>query len=393
MDERAASNHTDRSEWADQELNVELLRTAVAFDELLTQGVTRADALARLAASPSAPPQFVLDALATVRPASDAMVEATISLSELGVGMELTGDVVSMKGAKLVGAGTQVTSLLIQRLSAFAGTVGVMEPVSVLAPSTMLKRERLRWTTPLVLFVDDEWDVTEAMRVGMRSYEFDVVTAGSADEALEILEQSAVDVVVSDERMPGMSGVRFLAHVREHHPDAERIILTGHASVETSIAAINDAQVFPVPHEAVQRGRRRCLHSRRTVGARGTSCAAGFGAAGAIARRVRRGGGWDQHVVPEDLRPDPVPPWPPKPSYAPTTGDCRVQLIFSPPQAPRNASSTSTGGCGHSSPPTSNQGTSHPACSSICCPSRLPIRSCWATRIHSIGTPTGSSSR
>ncbi|MCA9512399.1 MAG: EAL domain-containing protein [Myxococcales bacterium] len=96
----------------------------------------------------------------------------------------------------------------------------------------------------LVLFVDDEPDVTKNLSLLMRKQSFQVRTANSADEALAILAAEPVDVVVSDERMPEMCGSDFLTLVRREHPDVTRIILTGQASVEATVKAINDAAVF-----------------------------------------------------------------------------------------------------------------------------------------------------
>ncbi|MFQ5556703.1 MAG: EAL domain-containing protein [Acidimicrobiales bacterium] len=97
---------------------------------------------------------------------------------------------------------------------------------------------------PTVLFVDDEEEVTTAVRLALRRQPWDVATANSASAGLDILRTTPVDVVVSDEQMPRVSGSAFLAAVREEFPNVERIILTGQASVEATIAAINDARIF-----------------------------------------------------------------------------------------------------------------------------------------------------
>ncbi len=99
-------------------------------------------------------------------------------------------------------------------------------------------------TNPTVLLVDDEADVTEALRIAMRSEPFTVLTATSAEEGLSILRRRPVDVVVSDERMPGLTGAAFLTIVRSEFPSVRRIVLSGQASVEATIAAVNEARVF-----------------------------------------------------------------------------------------------------------------------------------------------------
>jgi DNA-binding NtrC family response regulator len=95
-----------------------------------------------------------------------------------------------------------------------------------------------------VLFVDDEPNVTKALKRALRGEHYDILTADSADEALEILARESVDVVVSDENMPGMTGSEFLAIVCDKYPDSIRIILTGQGSLEVAMQAINNAQIY-----------------------------------------------------------------------------------------------------------------------------------------------------
>lgn len=96
---------------------------------------------------------------------------------------------------------------------------------------------------PVVLLVDDEPSLIEGLELRLRSKAFRVLTATSAKEALELMSQQEVSVVVSDERMPGMQGSEFLAVVANSFPETARIILTGQASVEAAMRAINDAKV------------------------------------------------------------------------------------------------------------------------------------------------------
>lgn len=96
---------------------------------------------------------------------------------------------------------------------------------------------------PTVLFVDDDETLTSALKRALKTEPYDIATASSAQEAMVILSQQRVDVVVADERMPGMTGTELLAIVREHHPEIMRIILTGYASLEATLHAINDGEV------------------------------------------------------------------------------------------------------------------------------------------------------
>jgi len=95
-----------------------------------------------------------------------------------------------------------------------------------------------------VLFVDDEPNVTEGLKRALRKQPFDVLTASSAREALQILASQQVDVVVSDEMMPGMAGADFLGLVCNRYPDTVRMILTGHASLEAAVRAINQGEIY-----------------------------------------------------------------------------------------------------------------------------------------------------
>lgn len=95
-----------------------------------------------------------------------------------------------------------------------------------------------------ILFVDDEPNVTEGLRRALRRAPYEIFTADSASAALQILATQDIDVVVSDERMPGMSGSVFLSQVRESYPDTVRIILSGQANLEDAVRAINEGEIY-----------------------------------------------------------------------------------------------------------------------------------------------------
>ena len=80
-----------------------------------------------------------------------------------------------------------------------------------------------------VLCVDDEANILNALRRLLRPHGYRVLTAGSGAEALAMLQTNAVDLVLSDMRMPEMDGARFLEQVKAGWPDAARILLTGYA--------------------------------------------------------------------------------------------------------------------------------------------------------------------
>lgn len=95
-----------------------------------------------------------------------------------------------------------------------------------------------------VLIVDDEPTIRDLFVDAFSREPYGIFSAASAKEALAILDREQVDVVISDEKMPGMSGSEFLALVRQKYPDTIRMILTGHASLESAIRAINEGEIY-----------------------------------------------------------------------------------------------------------------------------------------------------
>lgn len=97
---------------------------------------------------------------------------------------------------------------------------------------------------PRVLFVDDDPAVLGNLRRSLWREPFEVLTAPSGESALEMIADAPVDVVISDEKMPGIGGAELLTRIRASHPDVCRILLSGQADVEAALRAINDARVF-----------------------------------------------------------------------------------------------------------------------------------------------------
>jgi two-component system, probable response regulator PhcQ len=99
-------------------------------------------------------------------------------------------------------------------------------------------------STATILLVDDEPHVTDALKRALRREPYEFLTAISSAAAQKILDSRHVDVVVSDEQMPGMSGAEFLSKVRQQFPHTIRIILSGQASLEAAVRAINEGEVY-----------------------------------------------------------------------------------------------------------------------------------------------------
>lgn len=94
-----------------------------------------------------------------------------------------------------------------------------------------------------LLIVDDEVDVLESLRHQFhRTYR--VLTSISGSKAIEILKHDEVDLILSDQRMPGMSGDIFLREARQLKPDAIRMLFTGYADIQAVINAVNEGHIF-----------------------------------------------------------------------------------------------------------------------------------------------------
>ncbi len=98
---------------------------------------------------------------------------------------------------------------------------------------------------PTLLLVDDEAHSLSAMRMALED-DFDCLTALNAAEAMQIMQESDVQAIFCDHRMPGQSGVEFLSEVRERWPETVRLIITGYTETNDMIAAINDAGIYQI---------------------------------------------------------------------------------------------------------------------------------------------------
>jgi DNA-binding NtrC family response regulator len=94
-----------------------------------------------------------------------------------------------------------------------------------------------------VLLVDDDDRVLACLVRGLRKQPYQIYTARNGEEAVWILRTRTIDAVVTDERMPGMSGTELLAWMSDHYPNVMRIVLTGYAETDMAIRAINEWDV------------------------------------------------------------------------------------------------------------------------------------------------------
>lgn len=100
-----------------------------------------------------------------------------------------------------------------------------------------------------ILFVDDEENILSALKRLMRKAPFHTLFANSGAEALDILEEQAVDVVVSDMKMPEMSGDQLLSEVARLYPETVRIVLSGFSEENLVMSAINDGRIWGFIHK------------------------------------------------------------------------------------------------------------------------------------------------
>jgi response regulator RpfG family c-di-GMP phosphodiesterase len=94
-----------------------------------------------------------------------------------------------------------------------------------------------------ILYVDDEENNLFSFKATFR-IKYQVLTAISGDRALEILATKPVHIIITDQRMPEMTGVEFLEKVIEKYPDPIRILLTGYADMGAVVDAVNKGKIF-----------------------------------------------------------------------------------------------------------------------------------------------------
>ena len=95
-----------------------------------------------------------------------------------------------------------------------------------------------------LMLVDDEPNILTALKRLLRRDGYEILTANSGEEGLALLEDNAVDVIVSDQRMPGMMGVDFLRAAKEKYPDTVRIVLSGYTELKSVTDAVNEGAVY-----------------------------------------------------------------------------------------------------------------------------------------------------
>jgi len=95
-------------------------------------------------------------------------------------------------------------------------------------------------TQPSILIVDDEQSILDTLRILLKNEGFEVVTAQGGKAGLEQLAAAAPDIVLTDIKMPGVTGIEILAAVKEQDPETPVILMTAQASLQSAIQAVNE---------------------------------------------------------------------------------------------------------------------------------------------------------
>lgn len=94
-----------------------------------------------------------------------------------------------------------------------------------------------------LLVVDDEQDVCDSVHDLLRR-QFNVLKARNAEEGFRLMQENEVHIVMTDQRMPKITGVELLSQVRNGHPQAIRLLFTGYADLDSIVQAINQGHIF-----------------------------------------------------------------------------------------------------------------------------------------------------
>jgi CheY-like chemotaxis protein len=107
-------------------------------------------------------------------------------------------------------------------------------------PALLGRRSRQR----TLLLVDDEENIVAALRRLLRAEGWLVLSATSAEQALQLMARHEIDVILSDQRMPGMTGVELLRRARQLYPDTIRLVLSGYTELQSITDAINEGAIY-----------------------------------------------------------------------------------------------------------------------------------------------------
>lgn len=141
---------------------------------------------------------------------------------------------VECSNGKVINKGSEIVDKLFFR--------GVRRSRKINPAFRMLQIPLTGTAVPTVLYLDDELDNRRTFKAAFRTA-FNVLVAGSLEEAWPLLQQHEVHVVICDQRMPGVLGCEALRRIRERHPQVRRMLITAHADLQALVDALNEAGV------------------------------------------------------------------------------------------------------------------------------------------------------
>lgn len=163
-------------------------------------------------------------------------IAASLRTSKVSAAEEAAEAPTQRLDPKLVSAARMISGMQAAKAAQAAAAPPAAAPAVASAFDTGGKKAKL-------LFVDDEERILNALRSVFRN-QYNVFTASSGPEAMEFLKRFRPHVVISDQRMPEMTGVEFLRQVKDFAPQTVRILLTGYSDLASIVGSINDGEVF-----------------------------------------------------------------------------------------------------------------------------------------------------
>ncbi|HEY6896232.1 MAG TPA: EAL domain-containing protein [Rhodocyclaceae bacterium] len=195
--------------------------------------------------------QFPLDALKvdrsfvqdiTADPNDASITRAIITMAHalklkvIAEGVETEGQL----GLLIANHCDEIQGYYFSRPVAAAGMQQMLKDDSRLPEHLLRVGERQR----TLLLVDDEENILAAMKRLLRREGYSILTANSGAEGLEVLARNEVDVILSDQRMPGMTGVEFLRRAKDLYPNTVRVVLSGYTELQSVTSAINEGAIY-----------------------------------------------------------------------------------------------------------------------------------------------------
>jgi diguanylate cyclase (GGDEF)-like protein len=171
-----------------------------------------------------------------------AVVDAIVTMGH-SLGMRVVADGVEREGQCDFLARHMCDAAQGDFLSApvpFDAMTALLQTGPGLAPRLL----RFNRTQPTLLLVDDEPSIVSSLKRLLRGDGYRILTANSGSEGLQLLAEHTVDLIVSDQRMPEMTGVEFLRKVRQLYPDTVRIVLSGYTELQTVTDAVNGGAIY-----------------------------------------------------------------------------------------------------------------------------------------------------